>query len=57
VALLAMPVYGGKVTDTNGYKPFPAPVPLIAKKWDVNIAIFCVQVAILAAGTLAIGGR
>ena len=54
VALFAMPVYGGKVTDTNGYKPFAAPVPLIAKKWDVNITIFCVQVVLLAAGTLAI---
>ena len=54
IALLAMPVYGGKVADTNGYKPFPAPVPLIAKKWDVNITIFCVQVVILVAGTLAI---
>jgi hypothetical protein len=57
VALLAMPVYGGKVTDTNGYKSFPAPMPLIAKKWDVNITIFCVQVVILTAGTLAIGWR
>jgi len=57
VALLAMPVYGGKVTDTNGYKTFPAPVPLIAKKWDVNITIFCFQVVILAAGTLAICWR
>jgi len=55
VALLTMPIYGGKVADPNGYKPFPAPVPLIAKKWDVNITIFCVQVVILAAGIVAIG--
>ena len=54
VAVLAMPIYGGKAYDANGYKPFPAPVPLIAKKWDVNITVFCVQVAILAAGVIAV---
>ncbi len=50
VAVLTMPIYGGGAYDANGYQPFKAPVPLIAKKWDVNITIFCVQVAILAAG-------
>ena len=54
-ALLAMPVYGGAAYDDNGYQPFAAPVPLIAKKWDANVTIFCVQVLLLAAGTLAIG--
>jgi hypothetical protein len=53
-ALLAMPLYAGMVADKNGYKPFPAPVPLIAKKWDVNITIFCVQVMLLAAGIVAV---
>lgn len=55
-ALLAMPRYGGAAYDDNGYQPFDAPVPLFAKKWDVNVTVFCVQVAILAAGTLAISG-
>ena len=54
VAVLAMPVYGGAAYDDNGYQPFAAPVPLIAKKWDVNITIFCVQVVILAAGIVAV---
>jgi hypothetical protein len=54
-ALVAMPVYRGAAYDKNGYKPFPALVPLIAKKWDANITIFCVQVVLLAAGTIAIG--
>ena len=54
VAVLAMPIYGGRAYDSNGYKPFLAPVPLIAKKWDVNITIFCVQVVILAAGIVAV---
>jgi Family of unknown function (DUF6640) len=54
VAVLAMPVYGGRAYDTNGYKPFAAPVPMIAKKWDVNITIFSIQVALLAAGVVAL---
>jgi hypothetical protein len=53
-ALVAMPVYGGGTYDKNGYKPFDAPVPLIAKKWDVNITIFCVQIVLLAAAAIAI---
>jgi hypothetical protein len=53
VAVLAMPVYGGAAYDDNGYQPYAAPVPLIAKMWDVNITIFCVQVVLLAAGVAA----
>jgi hypothetical protein len=53
VAALAMPIYGGAVADKNGYKPFAAPVPLFAKKWDVNITAFCIQVLLLASGILA----
>jgi Family of unknown function (DUF6640) len=56
VALLAMPIYGGAAYDTNGYQPFKAPVPIIAKLWDVNITIFVVQLVILLAGTLSIAG-
>lgn len=54
VAVFAMPIYGGRVYDDNGYQPFPAPVPLVAKKWDANITIFCVQVVLLAAGFVAL---
>lgn len=53
-ALFAMPVYGGAVYDDNGYQPFAAPVPIIAKRWDVNITAFCVQAVLLAGGALAI---
>jgi hypothetical protein len=56
IAVLAMPLYGGGAYDDNGYQPFAAPVPIIAKRWDVNITIFCVQVALLAAGSLSILG-
>ena len=56
VAVFAMPLYGGAAYDNNGYQPFTAPVPLIAKRWDVNITIFCIQVVLLAAGALALAG-
>jgi len=55
-ALFAMPVYGGAAYDDNGYQPFAAPVPIIAKRWDVNITAFCVQLVLLAGGALAILG-
>ena len=53
VAVFAMPIYGGAAYDKNGYQPFKAPVPLIAKMWDVNITVFCVQLVILTAGIVA----
>jgi hypothetical protein len=55
VALLAMPVYGGAAYDKNGYKPFPAPIPIVSKTWDANITAFSIQALLLAAGTAAIG--
>lgn len=54
VAVFAMPVYGGGAYDDNGYQPFAAPVPVIARKWDVNIPVFCVQLVLLTGGTLSI---
>jgi hypothetical protein len=56
IAVFAMPLYGGGAYDDNGYQPFAAPLPIAGKRWDVNITIFCVQVALLAAGSLAILG-
>ncbi len=54
VAVLTMPIYGGAAYDSNGYQPFDAPLPLIAKKWDVNIPVFSVQLVLLSAGILAL---
>lgn len=54
VAVFAMPVYGGEAYDKNGYLPFAAPVPVIAKRWDLNITIFTVQAVILLASLLSI---
>lgn len=56
VALLAMPIYGGGAYDDNGYQPFAAPLPIVAKRWDGNITVFCVQTVLLVAGALAIFG-
>jgi hypothetical protein len=50
VALFAMPIYSGTAYDSNGYRPFDAPLPIIARKWDANITAFTVQVILLAAG-------
>jgi hypothetical protein len=55
-ALIAMPLYGGRAYDDNGYQPFDAPIPAIAPKWDVNITAFCIQAVLLIAGVLSISG-
>ena len=54
VAAFAMPLYGGRAYDDNGYLPFPAPIPLIAKDWDVNMTACCVQVILLAGAVVAL---
>jgi len=54
IAVFTMPVYGGGAYDTNGYQPFDAPIPIIARKWDVNITAFSVQIVLLLAGTVSI---
>jgi uncharacterized membrane protein len=56
VAVFTMPIYGGAAYDNNGYLPFAAPVPLFAKRWDVNITIFCVQLVLLAGSVAALVG-
>ena len=54
VAVFAMPIYGGEAYDDNGYLPFAAPVPIIARRWDLNITIFSVLTAVLLAGAISI---
>jgi len=53
-ALIAMPLYGGRTYDDNGYLPFNAPIPAIAPKWDANITVFCIQAVLLIAAVLSI---
>lgn len=54
IAVIAMPIYGGAAYDDNGYQPFRAPLPVIAKLWDVNITAFSVQLVLLAASGVAL---
>lgn len=54
IAAVAMPVYGGRAYDDNGYLPFRAPIPVIAKFWDVNMTAFCIQIVLLAAAVAAL---
>jgi hypothetical protein len=54
-ALFTMPIYGGAAYDENGYMPFAAPVPIVSRRWDVNVTIFTVLTAVLVTGTLLIG--
>ncbi|HEX5509224.1 MAG TPA: DUF6640 family protein [Pseudolabrys sp.] len=54
VAAFAMPIYGGRAFDDNGYLPFAAPVPIVARRWDVNITAFCVLTVMLIAGTISL---
>lgn len=54
VALFAMPLYGGRAFDDNGYLPFAAPVPVIAKRWDGNIVAFSAMAVLVVAGTLTV---
>jgi hypothetical protein len=54
VAVFAMPIYGGATYVDNGYLPFAAPLPVIARKWDVNITVFSVLAAILIGSVVSI---
>ena len=54
IALFMMPIYGGTAYDSNGYRPFDAPVPIIARKWDANITAFSVQIVLLIAGVASL---
>jgi len=49
-----MRLYGGATYDDNGYLPFAAPLPIVARQWDVNITAFSCLTMALIAGTLSI---
>ena len=54
VAFLAMPVYGGKAYDENGYPPFAVRVFGRKLELDVNATAFSVFFVILIAGAVSI---
>jgi hypothetical protein len=53
VALAAMPIYGGRTYDDNGYLPFAAPLGL-RQRWDVNITAFSAFTIVLIAAALLV---
>ena len=55
VALFTMPIYGGRTFDDNGYLPFPAPLGITKRLWDVNITAFTTCSVALVAGVLLVG--
>jgi hypothetical protein len=40
LALLLMPMYGGRKFDENGYPPFPVRILGRNREWDVNVTVF-----------------
>ena len=54
ITFLAMPIYGGKAYDDNGYLPFAVDVFGKKLELDVNATAFAVFFVILIAGALAI---
>ena len=54
-ALFSRPRYGGELTDPNGYPPFKV-VQVGGRTFplDVNVTVFCVQVALLIVALLAV---
>ncbi|MEX2319254.1 MAG: hypothetical protein WD626_05325 [Bauldia sp.] len=54
VAVLARPMFGGRLYDDNGYLPFRPPVGPAYWRWDVNVTAFTVLSALTIAGIVAI---
>jgi hypothetical protein len=54
VAFLAMPIYGGKAYDENGYLPFAVHVLGRKRLLDLNATAFSAFLVILIAGALSI---
>jgi hypothetical protein len=52
IALLAMPLYGGRTYDDNGYQPFRVPIGNRARLWDVNVTAFSVLSLVLFAAVI-----
>lgn len=54
IAVVARPIFGGKLYDENGYLPFKPPAGPAVWRWDVNVTVFTTLSVILIAGFLAI---
>ena len=54
ITFLAMPIYGGKAYDENGYPPFAVEVFGKELKLDVNATAFSIFTIVLIAGAVSI---
>jgi hypothetical protein len=52
VALAAMPVYGGRTFDDNGYPPFTLRIAGRPRAIDLNATVFSILVVVLLAAAL-----
>lgn len=53
-AVFSRPIYGGTLTDPNGYPHYKPPFGPDHWRWDINVTVFVVFTALLATGVLAI---
>jgi len=53
-AVFSRPAYGGGLYDQNGYPSFQAPIGPKGWLWDVNVTIFTIVSAVLAAAIAAV---
>jgi hypothetical protein len=54
VAVLARPIFAGKLYDDNGYPPFRPPLGPAHWRFDANVTAFTILSTVLIIGTLAI---
>ena len=54
IALLAMPLYGGRTFDDNGYQPFSVSIGRRRRFMDVNVSVFSAFVVVLIVATATI---
>jgi hypothetical protein len=53
IALLAMPLYGGRTYDDNGYQPFSVAIGNKTRLWDLNVTAFSVFSLVLFAALIS----
>ena len=53
-ALFSRPVYGGALTDPNGYPSFRPPFGPASWRWDVNVTVFVVFSTVLLVAVVLI---
>lgn len=52
LALISMPLYGGRTYDDNGYTPIRVPIAGRTQLWDVNVTAFSILSLVLLAAAM-----